>query len=139
MILISCDKKEKDQLTTMKVETEKKGNEIEILVQDILDLPELQWIYHPEVKGRLPIKILESGLVTKELNLSKFNKEVLILTKEELEINKIPDYVFIEELFFVGDTVKFYLTYDVEGAFADGKFVRVQGKWTPLDYAVGEY
>ena len=120
------------------IEKEKIEIETEILIQDILDLPELQWIYHPEVKDRLPVKLLASGLVTKEMNLRKFDKDVLILTTEEVEMKKIPDYVFIEELFFVGDTVKFYLTYDVEGVFADGKFIRVQGKWKPLDCVVGE-
>jgi hypothetical protein len=114
-------------------------NEIQILMQDILDLPKLQWIYHPEVQERLPVKILESGLVTKELQLRKFDKDVLIMTKDELEKNKTLDFVNIEELSFKGDTLTFYLTYKVEGAFAEGKYVRTGDKWKILDYAVGEH
>jgi hypothetical protein len=138
IILVSCDKGERSQLTKDKIEIEKEENEIETLIQNILDLPELQWIYHPEANDRLPVKLLASGLVTKELNLNKFDRDVLILTRDELETRKIPDYVNIEELSFVRDTVKFYLTYDVEGAVATGKFVKVQGRWTPLDYTVEE-
>jgi hypothetical protein len=134
--MTSCDKKVK---VDDKPREEEKVNEIQTLVQDILDLPRLQWIYHPEVHERLPVKILESGLVTKNLKLRKFDKDVLIMTKDELEANKTLDFVNIEELFFKGDTLSFYLTYDVEGAFADGKYVWTGDKWRVLNYTVGEH
>lgn len=114
------------------------SSEIQVLIQDILDLPKLQWIYHPEVADRLPVKLLQSGLVTKDLKLRKFDNDVLILTQNELVVNKMTDYVFVEKLLFKGDTLSFSLTYDVEGAFADGKFARINGKWTILNYEVGE-
>jgi len=130
--LVSCQYRENEK-------TKGKKNDIEILIQSILDLPDLQWIYHSEVNDRLPIKILESGLVTKDLSLNKFDKNVAILTKDELENRKLNDYIFIRELNFIGDTVKFYLTYDIEGAFAEGMFIKEYKKWIMLDYVVGEY
>ena len=60
------------------------------------------------------------------------------MTKEELEINQILDYVSIEELLFIGDTLKFYLTYNVEGAVAEGKFVKTGAKWKIIEYVVSE-
>jgi hypothetical protein len=99
--MTSCDKK----VTVDSTPQEKRVNEIQTLVQDILDLPRLQWIYHPEAKDRLPVKVLESGLVTRNLRLTKFDKDVLIMTKDELEKSKSLDYVNIEELFFKGDTL----------------------------------
>ncbi|MCZ8022834.1 MAG: hypothetical protein O9294_13795 [Cytophagales bacterium] len=116
-----------------------KQRDIGTLVQGILDLPRLQWIYHPEASERLPVKVLASGLVTKDLKLKKFDKPVLVLTKDELELKKIPDYVNFKKLEFKGDTVTFYLTYDIEGAFADGKLFWTGDKWVVRNYRVGEY
>lgn len=115
-----------------------KQKDIGTLVQGILDLPKLQWIYHPEASERVPVKVLASGLVTKELKLTKFDKPVLILTKDEIESKKITDYVNFKRLEFKGDTVTFHLTYDIEGAFADGKLFWAQDKWVVRNYRVGE-
>jgi hypothetical protein len=116
---------------------QKKKN-IGTLVQGILDLPKLQWIYHPEAIERVPVKVLASALVTKELRLTKFEKPVLILTEDEIKSKKITDYVNFKRLEFKGDTVTFYLTYDIEGAFADGKLFWTQDKWVVKNYRVGE-
>jgi hypothetical protein len=115
-----------------------KQKDIVTLVQGILDLPRLQWIYHPEASERVPVKVLASGLVTKELKLTKFDKPVLILTKDEIESKKITDYVNFKRLELKGDTLAFHLTYDIEGAFADGKLFWTQDKWVVKDYRVGE-
>ena len=86
--LVSCDKresKENSQTTQPTKEVLTDNREIKNkIIQDILDLPKLQWIYRSEMPDRLPIKILKSEIVTKELKLKKFDKDVLILTKEEL-------------------------------------------------------
>jgi hypothetical protein len=115
-----------------------KQKDIGTLVQGILDLPKLQWIYHSEASERVPVKVLASGLVTKELKLTKFDKPVLILTKDEIESKRIIDYVSFQRLELKGDTVTFHLTYDIEGAFADGKLFWTQDKWVVKDYRVGE-
>jgi hypothetical protein len=115
-----------------------KQKDIGALVQTILDLPELQWIYHPETTERVPVKVLTNGLVTKKLKLTKFDKPVLILTKDEIESKKITDYIDFKQIDFKGDTVTFHLTYDIEGAFADGKLFWSQDKWVIKDYRVGE-
>ena len=115
-----------------------KQKDIAVLIQGILDLPKLQWIYHPEASERVPVKVLANGLVTKELKLTKFDKPVLLLTKEEIESKKITDYINFKRLELKGDTATFHLTYDIEGAFADGKLFRTQDKWVVKDYRVGE-
>jgi hypothetical protein len=115
-----------------------KEKEIGTLIQGILDLPKLQWIYHPEASERVPIKVMASGLVTKDLKLTKFDKPVLILTKDELQFKKIQDYIHFKKLEFKGDTVTFHLTYDIEGAFAVGKIFWAGDKWVVRNYRVGE-
>ncbi len=115
-----------------------KQKDVGTLVQGILDLPKLQWIYHPEAKERIPVKVLASGFITEELKLTKFGKPVLILTKEEIESKKITDYVSFKRVEFEGDTVTFHLTYDIEGAFADGKLIWTKDKWVVKNYRVGE-
>jgi len=57
-----------------------KLNQNELVVQSILDLPDFQWVYHSKLKERLPVKMLESGLIEKSFNLNKFGQKVRILS-----------------------------------------------------------
>jgi hypothetical protein len=74
------------------------SSQTELIAQKILDLPKLQWIYHPEVKERLPVKVLESELIDKTLNLNKFGQKVRMFSMSELEEEGIKDYVIFAKL-----------------------------------------
>lgn len=140
IILISCKKDKKSQTSESdtKIEHAIKNDEAELLVQKILDLPNLQWIYHPELKERLPVKVLKTEQIDKSFNLNKFGQKVKILSSSELEKQKIQDYVVFEKLSIKGDTAVFRLYYKIEGAGAKGKLVRLNSEWKILDYSVWE-
>ncbi len=68
-LLISCknsgkketeNKSESENELTQTELIKSESNQTELIVQQILDLPRLQWIYHPELKERLPVKVLET-------------------------------------------------------------------------------
>lgn len=114
------------------------SNQTELILQKILDLPKLQWIYHPEAKERLPVKVLETEQIGKDLKLNKFGEKVRILSLSELEKEGIKDYIIINELKIRQDTTDFELSYKIEGAGCSGKFIKENGKWEILDYSVWE-
>ncbi|MEZ4795297.1 MAG: hypothetical protein R2773_07485 [Flavobacteriaceae bacterium] len=141
LLLVSCKDSEKNsesenQLTQTELIPE--SNQTELIVQKILDLPDLQWIYHPESKERLPVKVLESDLVEKTFNLNKFGQKVRILSLMELEKEGINDYVVIDKLEIKKDMTDFEISYKIEGAGSAGKFVKENGEWKVLDYSVWE-
>jgi hypothetical protein len=147
LLLVSCKNSEKTEMEnnseskneltqTELIKTE--SNQNELIIQEILDLPNLQWIYHPESKERLPVKMLESDLIKKTFNLYKFGQKVRILSTLELKKEGINDYVVIDKLEVKKDTTDFEISYKIEGAGSAGKFVKENGEWKVLDYSVWE-
>ena len=113
-------------------------NETQIIVQKILDLPELQWVYHQELKERLPVKVLESKLIDKRLILHKFGQTVSILSMSELEKEGIKDYVVFNKIEISKDIAYFALNYKIEGAGCSGKLIKENGEWSFSNYSVWE-
>lgn len=146
-LLFSCNNSHKNQ-AEINSESENKltqtesikseSNQTELIAQKILDLPKLQWIYHSEAKERLPVKLLESELIDKNLNLTKFGQKVRILSISELEKEGIKDYVIFDRLKIGKDTTDFKLSYRIEGAGCSGNFLKQNGEWKILDYSVWE-
>ncbi len=110
----------------------------EVIVQKILDLPNLQWIYHPELKERLPIKVLETDIIKKNFSLNKFGQKVRIVSKAELKVEKIKDLVIIHTLHIKNDTTEFGLSFNIEDVGCSGNFYKKNGKWEVLAYSVWE-
>jgi len=142
LLLISCKNSEKTE-TEKNSESESELtqtelNQTELIVQKILDLPKLQWIYHPELKERLPVKVLETEMIEKNFNLNKFGQKVRILSKSELESEGIKDFVIINKIIIEKDTAEFGLFYKIEGAGCNGKFFKQNGEWKIKDYSVWE-
>ncbi|NRD24924.1 hypothetical protein HNV10_16840 [Winogradskyella litoriviva] len=145
LLLISCKNSEiaemgkKSESENSITQTELiKSNQTELIVQKILDLPKLQWIYHSELEERLPVKVLETEMIKKNFNLNKFGQKVRILSKSELENEGIKDFVIINKIKINKDTTEFGLSYKIEGAGCSGKFLRQNGEWKILDYSVWE-
>ncbi len=127
ILLLSCQESKKTQLI-----------EAELVVQKILDLPKLQWIYHPELNKRLPVKVLETELINKNLNLKKFGQSVKIMSKFQLEKEGIKDFLIFNKLKIKTDTTDFELLYKIEGVGSAGRLVKENEEWIVLDYSVWE-
>ena len=123
--------------TIVLAQTEKK-NETELLIQKILDLPDLQWIYHSELTERLPVKLLETELIEKEITLNKFGQKIIIMSMLEFEKEGINDYVEFNKLIIQSDTAEFELSYKIEGVGSRGKLKKENGKWKIIEYSVWE-
>ena len=115
-----------------------KPEEIEKIIQQILDLPDLQRFYHPEVKERVPIKILESDFFDKNLHLQKFGKNVRLISSDTIEEENIKDYIVFNKLVFKPRAVEFELTYLIEGVGSNGRFIKTREGWIIQNYSVWE-
>uniref|UniRef100_UPI004049D670 hypothetical protein n=1 Tax=Flavobacterium sp. TaxID=239 RepID=UPI004049D670 len=124
--------------TTQSELIKSESNQTELIAQKILDLPKLQWIFHPEVKERLPVKVLESELIDKNLNLNKFGQKVRILSMSELEKEGIKNCIVFDKIEIAKDTTEFELHYEIEGVGCNGKLMNENGKWKVIDYSVWE-
>jgi hypothetical protein len=140
--LISCKNSEKTETENNSEPeselTQTESNQTELIAQKILDLPDLQWIYHPESKERLPVKVLETELIVKNFSLNKFGQKVRILSMSELEKEGIKDYVIFDKIKIGKDTTDFELSYKIEGTGCSGKLLKEDGEWKVLDYSVWE-
>lgn len=112
--------------------------ETELIVQKILDLPKLQWIYHSEIKERLPVKILDTELIEKNFNLYKFGQKVRILSPYELKEERISDYIEFHKLEFYSGSLQFELSYKTEAVGSSGTFIKENKKWKIIEYSVWE-
>ena len=138
LLINSCKENNKTYDSQALLEQTEQNNETELIAQKILDLPKLQWIYHPEIKERLPIKILESNIIDKNVRLEKFDRKVKIISSSELKKLKIKDYIEFKYLVIKSDTAEFKLSYKIEGVGSKGKFVKNNGEWKILQYKVWE-
>jgi hypothetical protein len=147
-VLTSCNNLEKtntennselENILPQKELTDLEPKDTELIAQKILDLPRLQWIYHSEINERLPVKVLESELIKKNITLTKFGRKVRILSISEIEKEGINDYVVFDRIEIKEDTTEFEISYRIEGAVCSGKFIKQDKEWRILDYSVYEY
>ena len=112
--------------------------EVGKIIQQILDLPDLQRYYHPELKERIPIKILESDFFDKNLQLKKFEKDVRIISSDKIKEENIKDYLVFRKLVFKAEQVEFELNYLIEGIGSTGVLVKTKEGWVIQNYSVWE-
>jgi hypothetical protein len=108
------------------------NNELRVIIELALNLPELQQYFHIDSNPeRLPIKFKEFGDInaTNLRGIKKFGTEVLILKNEELKQKNISDYLNVGDWTYVGNTLRLQLEYPIERINANYVFERVDTKW----------
>ena len=94
------------------------------IVKMIIDHPDIQQYYHPDVEGRVPLVIVTNNLIENKLALTKFNEPVKFY-------NKPIDGVFLEITRYdiSEDEIIFELMYSEEGVSANGKISKQPEGW----------
>ena len=110
----------------------------EKIIQKILNIPDLQWMFHSGTKERLPVKIMESKVINKDLRLYKFGQQVRIVSLQELKKAGIADYIEFDRLDIGKDSVYFKLHYHIEGAGSKGILIRKDGDWKVIELKIWE-
>ncbi len=138
---MSCIETTKSQDTKVKntsMQNLQKTEEAQSIVQKILDIPGIQWMYHSEDKERVPIKILATNEISENLILTKFQKRVSVLSASEIKNTETKAFVALEYHKIDSDTLQFKLAYAVEGVVVNGKMILQNGTWNLLNYDVIE-
>ncbi|MFS4466840.1 hypothetical protein [Maribacter sp. 2210JD10-5] len=110
------------------------AKEIEAIMQEIIDLPELQPFYHPDKPNRLPVVFMRNDVFPYKVNLLKFGERVEFIEPSE----QVGHYFLVEEFEIKKDTVEFGLMYDIEGVMVVGNFIRNNRGWRIDDYQLIE-
>ena len=133
MFILGCTEENKNLVPT--VSKEKK---LESAIQVILDIPEFQWIYHPEIPERTPVKLLVNEVINEKMSLTKFNEQVVFYKKYEVFSKSIKDYIEFIDLDYENDTLNFSFRYNIEGAVASGTLLDINNEWTVLSANIYE-
>lgn len=86
------------------------------VIQSILDHNEIQQYLHPDIENRLPVRVVTNSLISDHITIKKFDEPVLFLTE-------IPTEPHLEIVTFKhsGDSIEFFIRYEVEGVSISGK------------------
>jgi len=120
-----------------------KVSDEEIIFQKIIDLKDLQWIYHSEQQ----IIILQNNIKQAGYSLTKFNKNILFVTQEELNIGLKQNPKLYEQFlsiktfqFIKNETKLIFNIFKVsEGVEVKGSYYKENGVWQLSEYKVIEF
>lgn len=102
-------------------------SEITEIVQKSIDYEKLQKYYHIQTNPeRKPLNILKNSVITEKLNLTKFEKDVLFGTCEELK-NK--PYIEFVKLDVSSEKAMAVFRYYIEGVEVNLDFEKKNNKW----------
>ena len=105
------------------------------LLRQVLLLPELREYFHPEEKGRVPVKVVLTEAVPVARDLSIFGERVhfapayLLQGDPHLKITRI----VVED-----QRAEIHFAYDVEGVIGEARFVRENGRYRLASSKVAE-
>jgi hypothetical protein len=109
------------------------------VLQLCLDINQFQSFYHPEIEGRVPVVILDNGVVPETKNLVKFDEEVFFWSKGEMFFHGKRVWLTFEEFILKETTAEVHFSYEVEGAEARISLEKKEGVWITTSVEVGEY
>lgn len=91
------------------------NNSVAIVIQSILDHKDLQVYLHPEVAGRVPLKVRTGGYFDEDIEIQKFGRRVVV-TNSPIEGPHIEFKDFTQE----NKEVHFSFVYEEEGLLVEG-------------------
>lgn len=113
--------------------------DLQQICQLALDVDQLQKYYHPEVEGRVPVIMLENPYCGHRTpSLKKFDKPVLVLSREEIEKRHIEAYITVERTDFRQSTAKLLIEYPVEGLIVVIEYQKKDSKWLVTNHWAAE-
>lgn len=115
------------------------------LVQQIIDIPALQQYYKIQnTISQNNFIILKNDIINSNMILKKFNKEVNILSLDEIKNSNYKAYLNVEKMDIKNDTAKIYLEYSIQGLGCEAEFLYQSTKdnickWKLLKTKLFEY
>ncbi len=112
------------------------GDGKEIVFKLIIDHPDLQQYFHPELTGRIPLKVKSADLAAAGPKIEKFGKPVEFFSSSA-PLADAP-YLEVISLHMESGRAVFELFYAEEGVSIKGVMLKQDGQWAFEDYEVYE-
>jgi hypothetical protein len=108
----------------------------EIIVSMILSHPDLQSYLHPEVAGRLPIKVITTKEMGVNYSMEQHGMPVAFYTNKSEEGNNA--FIQFKSFVVMNDECVFELAYPIEGVVVNGKVKKINNSWAFSEFGVVE-
>ena len=105
------------------------------ILELVLTHPDLKQYFHPELKGRVPVKILRSADFGEDVSLSLLGEEVLIVDDRLSEDDPVFEIVTFN---LSDDAVELRLNYRIEGVGVEASLKKDAGEWHITEYEAYE-
>jgi len=117
----------------------KNSSDLQKAYQLTLDLPELQQYYHiNEAPNRVPLIVVKNEFMNSKFKLKKFDKPVILLTKEKIRQKKIVTYFKFTDVKQKGNSLIIKFRYPVEGLAGKVIFKKTGNNWKIIDHFIAE-
>lgn len=111
------------------------------IFQKALDFPELQQYYHTDfdsTRKQVIIKHFGEANHNNLLGVSKFDRQVIIKTEEEIKEEDIKHYFGLGDWVCGANSVRMQLSYPIEGITLSLMFKKINNEWTITSNALWE-
>jgi hypothetical protein len=110
------------------------------LLQRTLDIDDLQQ-YYPvdEVKERGYLVLLKNEFVTMGYDLQKMRKNVLLLSREQIQNRNITAYLEVSDLTIDNEIASIVLKYSTQGLKCEAEFEKEKCTWRLKNHSLTEY
>lgn len=116
-------------------EQQKQENDIIAICQLVIDYPQFQWIFHPEIPDRVPL-LVSDKIIGRDITLFKFDQAVIVQTDTLLKDEAFLRFLLIDISNHTA-TVKF--EYPLEGAIASANLIESYGdSWKIIEATIIE-
>ena len=116
--------------------------EIRSIIEQMLNIPGLDQYFHVEEESnRVPLVLEQTSKVRASSlkGLKKFDQEILILDRNEIDKQKFKNYLLIDKWFMQDGLLNIQLHYPIEGVFAIITFEKVNSEWQIRNQKISEY
>ncbi len=96
-------------------------------ISSILKHKKFQFFLHPEVRGRLPVRLLKSEFISADMDMTINGKRVILESNLDEESSTVS--IRIDSLDCDLKKFNFYLYYPIEGAVIIGTSQLIDEKW----------
>ena len=115
--------------------------EFKDIFQMAIDHPQLQQYYHfdKDTSSRqIVFQFFGNANQDKLKGLTKFGRQVLIMTEEEIKQRQIKSYFVVGDCVCKTNSVRLQLEYPTEGLLVSYMFKKTNDKWTIVNFKLAE-
>lgn len=109
----------------------------ETVLKMILSHPDLQMFLHPEVAGRIPVKVMGDSQFNNDLQIVMFGEQVQFVAPG-VDTEAVPVWEIVDFTRSGNGVFRFMLRYAIEGVRVEGAIKRSGSSWQFTEFRVSE-